>query len=218
MLLSLFVLACNDDNDMTTVTFSGSVKYHATNLAVFNLPLELIIIDRDIPFDRSNPTRNQVLALTGQSNDNGRYTFALNRKDLPVNTIYVIRLAVDSLIQINRDEVIFPCLAGYGLVRNLSASNEVNDIYVDYPTYFKITFDKADHLSTDRIQFLFCFESHQTSAEVPDITVTQKLPFYYFKKVNLNYQIVKEDGELINQWLMDVLLNKNDTTKLLVEY
>jgi hypothetical protein len=218
VLLCLLGIACSDDNDMTRVTFTGSVKYHSTNLIVSNLPVKLIIIDRDAPFDRSNPTINQVLTLNGQSNDNGQYTFTLNRKDLPVNATYIIRLAIDSLIQINREEGLFSCLAGYGLVRNLTVPREVNDIYVDYPTYFQITFHKVNHLSTDRIQFLFCFEHYQTSADVPDITVTQKLPFYYYKKINLNYQILKESGELINQWLMDVPLTKNDTTRLLVEY
>lgn len=112
------------------------------------------------------------------------------------------------------DGVIFSNL----IFDKVDRSNEINHILVDHPTFFQVRFDKIDHLATNRLEFSFCLDVYETTLENPDLHVTRKLPFHYFKKVNLHYTIISESGERTGNWLMDIPLNQNDTTKVLIEY
>lgn len=216
-LVSLFLIGCDKEDDNLNVTFTGTVRYLSTNAIVPAVLLELIIIDSDIPFDRGNPGNNIVrrdsITTTGQ----GVYFHSIPVNELPKNASYFILLKTDSLLHIGKD-VIFPCLAGGLIFDKVDRSKEINDLLVDHPTFFQVRFEKIDPFSSDRLEFSFCLDVQETTLENPDLTFTKKLPFHYFKKVNLHYTIISESGERNGNWLMDIPLNQNDTTKVLVEY
>lgn len=216
-LSSLFLSGCENEDIKSSVLFTGTVRYQSTNTGVPDVPLELILIDNDTPFDRGNPGKNIVRRDSIRTNERGVYFLSIPVKELPKNASYFILLKADNLFFLDK-EVIFPCLAGGVIFDKLDRSKEINDIQVDHPTFVQVFFDKIDHLSTNRLEFSFCLDVYETTLENPDLRVTKKLPFIHFKKVNLYYTIISESGERTGNWLMDIPLNQNDTTKVLVEY
>lgn len=199
------------------VTFSGKVAFRENGALAADVPLELLIIDKDVPFDRSNPLNRIVLVLSNETDLNGNYLFTVSKSELPKNAAYVLKLTTNSLLQVNKMAV-FPCMAGDVIYGDVNASQIINLVTVDHPTYFQVSFDKIDHTSTDKVELSICFIPYETSMEVPDTTITRRLPFSYFKKFDLYYTIIKETGEFQTNQIHDIVLVKNDTTKILVEY
>jgi hypothetical protein len=216
-LFVLFILSCNEEDDAMNVIFSGTVKYRDTGAHAEGVPLELLIIDKDIPFDRGNPLSRIVLTRNLQSGVNGAYAVAISKSDLPVNGAYGIRLNTASLMQVDPGAV-FPCFAVGSTYGDVNAGRIKNTITVDHPTYFQVRFDKIDHTSTDRVELSICFTTYETSMEVPDTTINRRFPFSYFNKIDLHYTVIKETGEFLTNQIRDIGLVMNDTTKILVEY
>lgn len=215
--VTAFLHSCNDDVEDVYVTFTGVVKYLDGGSPVSGVQLRLLIIDQDLPFDRANPGSRIVLTKDTLSFTGGKYLFTLTRRELPENAFYFILVRTDSLIQID-DDMILPCLAIGTTAGTVNSSRIHNDIRVDHATYLQVKFKKTDLLSTDRVQYSWCMFNEETSLENPDITITHKLPFFYFKNVNIQYTIVKESGEHLTNWINDIPLMQSDTTKVLVNY
>jgi len=205
------VHSCGHDEDDSNVTFNGTVSYRETNLVAPNVPLQLVIFDLDMSI------RNPAFTVAGQTNSDGTYLFSLAKRDLPRNVAYRIRTGTDSLLLFPRDNLVVPCVAGIINMGSVAIPGVMSYQWVDPSTYFQITFQKISP-GTDRVKFDFCRIVHETGPGTPNITVTNKLPFYYFKKIDLKYQIVKESGEMLDYRINAIQLIKNDTTKIVVEY
>ncbi len=218
LVMTLFLASCDSDVD-ELITITGTVRYLETNATAKLLPIKLSIYDLDKPFDRSNPNKNRVLTDEVNTNNDGTYTFVINRSSLPNNTSYSLTVDVDSLLVANE---ITPCFGQSFAGGDISTNNKiVRDILVDYPTYLQLTVDKVDHSTNDRVRFYrpsCSLAVHEITIENPDTTVLETMPFYYFKKVDIHYFILKENEETIEFKLTDIELIKNDTTKLKIEY
>lgn len=132
----LFLIACEKEEDWSTVTFTGSVRFLSTNSVAPGVPLELILIDNDIPFDRGNPGNNIVRKDSMTTTGQGVYSHSIPAGELPKNASYFIRLKAGNLLHIDTD-AIFPCLADCLIFDKVDRSREINDILVDHPTFFR---------------------------------------------------------------------------------
>lgn len=117
---------------------------------------------------------------------------------------------------------ITPCFRQSSAGGYISTNNKiVKDVLVDYATYLQLTVDKIDHSTSDRVRFYrpsCSLAVHETTIEKTDTTILETIQFYYFKKVDIHYFILKENEEIIEFKITDIELIKNDTSKLKIEY
>lgn len=217
-LIAFSLLISCDNEDGYKVRFTGTIKYISDSSLASDIPIKLSIINDDIPFDRENPNVNKVLTEFGQSTTDGVYFFELNSKDIPKNASYILEIDTDSLLQIDKNAVI-TCMNTGHIYKELQLHQETNDIFIDQPTFFQITFDKVDHLSTDRIRYSDCLLVNETSMEIPDTNFLEIRPYFYFKDVHSwTYEVLKTNGEELQYWIDNIELLKGDTVKVFVEY
>ena len=212
-----FLISC-DREEGYKVRFTGTVKYVSNNSAASSIPIKLVIVNDDIPFDRENPFDNKVLTEFGQSTTDGVYFFELNSKNIPRNASYILDVDTDSLLQIDKNAII-TCMNTGSIYKKLQLNKETIDIFIDQPTFLQLIFSKPDKLSTDRIRYSDCLWVNETSMENPDTTFLQIRPYFYFKGAkSLTYEILKNNGEVLQYWIDNIELRKGDTTKVFIEY
>ncbi len=217
-ILTLFMGSCGNDAE-NFLTITGTVKYVETYSTAKTLPIKLSIYDLDKPFDRSKPDINRVLMETVNTDDDGIYTFVVNRGALPNNASYSVTVGIDSLLVTDEFTPCFGQSSGNGKISN--NNRVVRDILVDYPAYLQLTFDKVDHLTSDRVRFYrpSCILAVQeTTIAKPDTTVLETLQFSIFNEIDIGYFLLRENEEMVRFEITDIVLIKNDTVKLKIEY
>ncbi len=217
LISTAFTTISCDNQDESLMSITGTAKYIETNLIANEIPIKLTIFDLDNPF-RTEPS-NIVFTDEIITDNEGHYKFTFDRSVLPKNASYMLSISTDSLVITGE---ITPCFQSGSAGGGFSTSNTITrDLKIDYPTFLQITFDKLNHLTNDRIRLsrpscsLVVFES---TLENADTTILETMHFYDFKTVNIQYYILKENEEITEYMISDVLLLKNDTTKLTIEY
>ena len=217
---SALLLSCSD-NETNLASITGEVEFVSDNQLAKNVPLKLTIYNSDIPFDRSKPNNNTVRTISLRSDDNGLYSQEINLTSLPKNLTYQILPDTVTLISASKDYWPALCSSSPPIFtedRTLYSGRNTKKILVDYTTFFQITFDKAEHNSLDKIIYFFCLVGRETTAEKPDTTFLDILPFSFHPKISINYNLIRESGEIEEYSIQDIVLTKNDTTKITVNY
>ncbi len=217
---SVLLLSCSDNEDNLAL-ITGEVEFISDNQLAKNVPLKLIIYDKDIPFDRSNPNNNIVHTVTLRSDNDGLYRYEINLTSLPKNLTYQIFTDTTTLISISKAYLPEFCSSIPPIIpedRTLYPGRIYKKVFVDHTTFFQITFKKVDHASMDRIIYILCSVGRNTTAENPDTTFLDILPFSFHPKIAVNYNLIRESGEIEENLIQDITLTKNDTTKITVNY
>jgi hypothetical protein len=217
---SVLLLSCSDNED-TLALITGEVEFISDNQLAKNVPLKLTIYDTDIPIDRSKPNNNIVQTISLRSDDDGHYSQEIELASLPKNLAYQIRPDTISLISASKDYWPALCSSSPPIFtedRTLYPGHNNKKILVDYTTFFQITFDKVEHNSMNRIIYFFCPGGRETTTEKPDMTFLDILPFSFHPKISISYDLIRESGEIETNFIQDIVLIKNDTTKIIVNY
>jgi hypothetical protein len=217
---SVMLLTCSDNEDNLAL-ITGEVEFISDNQLAKNVPLKLTIYDSDIPHDRSKPNNNIVQIISLKSDDNGLYSQEINLTSLPKNLTYQIIPDTVALISASKDYWPALCSSSPPIFtedRTLYPGRNNKKILVDFTTFFQIAFDKVDHNSLDKIMYCFCLCGRETTIEKPDTTFLDILPFSFHPKISISYDLIRESGEIEENSIQDIVLTKNDTTKITVNY
>ncbi len=219
---SIILLQSCSDNEDNLVLITGEVLYISDNQPVKNVPLKLIIYNKDIPFDRSNPNNNIVQTIVLRSDNDGLYTQEIDLAVLPKNLSYSIFTDTTTLINLTKDYMPSLCSSMPPITpedRTLYPGRRIHKkILVDYSSFFQIAFYKIEHNSMDKILYCFCFCGRETTAEKPDTIFMDVLPFSFHTKISISYDLIRESGEIETHSIQDIALIKNDTTRIFVNY
>lgn len=217
---AVLLLSCSDNED-TLALITGEVEFISDNQLAKNVPLKLTIYDADIPFDRSKPNNNIVQTISLRTDNNGHYSQEINLTSLAKNLTFQIIPDTVTLISASKDY--WPALCSnsppiFTEDRTLYPGRNNKKILVDFTTFFQITFDKIDHNSLDKIMYCFCICGRETTAEKPDTTFLDILPISFHPKISISYDLIRESGEIEENSIQDIVLTKNDTTRITVTY
>ncbi len=167
------------------------------------------------PFDADSG--NMVSAYRRTADKEGHFIFSFDRSILPENASYI--LSIDSDILLITGELTPGCLPSGIAAGGFSAGNTiVRDLKIDFPAFLEITFDKVDHLTDDRVRLILGPRVlYESTLEEPDTTILARLLFHA-ATVDIQYSTFDGNGTNGDYSIADILLLKNDTVKLMIDY
>lgn len=215
ILLIGLTISCDSEED-SQINITGTARYIETDLDAKHIPIKLTIYNLENPF-RANTS--DVVAIDEVITDNdGKYSFSIDRSILPKDASYILSISTDSLVITG--ELSPGCLPS-GIAGGGFSSNNIitRDLKIDFPTFLHITFDKLDHSTADRVRLtqLPCILLEST-LEKPDTTILEKLHFHSAKIVDIQYYTFDAYGVTTEYTIADVQLLKKDTIKIKIEY
>ncbi len=207
--------SCDSDDDMPVFVY-GTVIYVEDFSPAIGVPVQMQLYEDHLKLNVDG-TSNAKL-FTAVTDEDGRYIFTIDSKDIPNNPYFSVRTNTDTLLDVSPG--FSSCLTFLGFPAQLKVDGNQHDLYVDHPTFLQITFDKIDHESPEYIRYTIdCIINIETSAARPDTTILERKAFAAVENIHTrNYYILKADGEEIVQTLEDISWIKGDTAKVTVAY
>jgi hypothetical protein len=216
LFILIWVIISCDNEEESQILITGTARYYETNLVAENIPIKLIIYNSDDPY-RLN-LLNKILTKEVITDKEGQYNFSFDRAILNQNSAYQLFIGTDSLVITS--ELTPGCRPASSATGVFYTSNTITrNLKIDYPSFLQITFDKLDNSTSDRVRLLrkicILFES---TLEKADTTILETMHFHMANTVDMQYEILKDNGVTIDNTMIDVHLLKNDTIKLTIEY